>query len=503
MKCFLLVIFIVLFFDSYSQEWVSFIGNQEEPVSGNVKIQKSENNSLYGYISNLNGQLTIKDSVINENGSFIFKMSNDGQIKSISPVLNFEAYLYKYYNHKHYFAISSNDVLHNNRIVIKGDTLISNYSDTSYIYSTFLISLDTNFNLLSHYEFRGDSQICNEFNICNLRITKLDAHDDDVYVLFDGDGDDFNDGGSIRFDNSTIGGDDYILKFSDSLTEISNFATVNNDNHNFNFNSINTTFYYQVFNQLKTINPLQNLNVGGKMIKVNGLNDGCFTLENTILKKYDNGLIEGGNWNIKGDQLFSSAQSTNGTLVMARPKISWNFYNYSQIMKIVGDSIYTYDLGKAINTPIQGEKVVETRIYDVFTMSDSFICFSGEILAYKDVSLVNENITGDQIKRQFIASLPIQNVNETLYIEDNILDENKVLIFPNPVCENFIFIKNLSKQKFNSVSLYNAVGKKLQTNIYENGENETTIDISNISKGMFFLKIENQENSLYKKIIRK
>ena len=74
--------------------------------------------------------------------------------------------------------------------------------------------------------------------------------------------------------------------------------------------------------------------------------------------------------------------------------------------------------------------------------------------------------------------------------------ENNISIYPNPTT-NFITI---NAENITSVKIINITGKIISS--YEVTDNSTTIDLSNIEKGIYFVKI-NTENSTYtKKIIK-
>lgn len=86
---------------------------------------------------------------------------------------------------------------------------------------------------------------------------------------------------------------------------------------------------------------------------------------------------------------------------------------------------------------------------------------------------------------------------ETLTVSDSDINKSNISVYPNPT-QNFINIK-LDKDisKFKAV-LYNAAGQILLTT-----ENKSTIDISNLNNGVYFLKIESENGRpITKKIIK-
>lgn len=79
--------------------------------------------------------------------------------------------------------------------------------------------------------------------------------------------------------------------------------------------------------------------------------------------------------------------------------------------------------------------------------------------------------------------------------EDEILNNDNTIIFPNPV-SNIVYIS--SKLQFNKLELYDITGK----NIYSSTNTEfIDFTVTSISKGIYFIKLITEKNCLYKKII--
>jgi photosystem II stability/assembly factor-like uncharacterized protein len=101
--------------------------------------------------------------------------------------------------------------------------------------------------------------------------------------------------------------------------------------------------------------------------------------------------------------------------------------------------------------------------------------------------------------------LYLDNIN--LYsitgINENIIDDNSINIYPNPTTgEFFVDLKTHFKTAV-TISIYNEVGAKIkQLAIPENSQQHTSIDLSGCSKGLYFIKIETEKSTVVRMITR-
>ncbi|MEX0995534.1 MAG: T9SS type A sorting domain-containing protein [Flavobacteriaceae bacterium] len=86
-------------------------------------------------------------------------------------------------------------------------------------------------------------------------------------------------------------------------------------------------------------------------------------------------------------------------------------------------------------------------------------------------------------------------VCEVLSINDNLL--SLVSVYPNPTSD-ILNIKVPSSVEIISVSLYSMLGKNMGTSVTNN-----TLDISNLTKGVYFLNLETNQGSLTQKVVKK
>ncbi|HNW97075.1 MAG TPA: T9SS type A sorting domain-containing protein [Bacteroidales bacterium] len=83
---------------------------------------------------------------------------------------------------------------------------------------------------------------------------------------------------------------------------------------------------------------------------------------------------------------------------------------------------------------------------------------------------------------------------------NEILNDNDFFLYPNPASNSIIIENKSSKNKMNILLIYNTQGKPVLQKI--SFQPATTIDISELSEGMYFLKIKNESQIIMKKFIK-
>lgn len=445
-----------------AQDWVAFIETQPKTL-----FQITEDENVIGIAENYNNSFEIFDTTINEKGTFLYKLDTEGHLIYLSESFDIRPDVFRYHNNKYYFG-TSQEVIY-----LKNDTLISSYINNQSIQSSFIVVLDSNLNLVHHYEFEEDTISCHEFNNCFNRIEQIDFNNNNELILLLG-----------------IVGADYsnIFSLTDSLTNQNLLIQTNN---NFNLNENNNSIYYQRYQDLNTIYPSNTLTIQGDLIRANGIQEGCLALNSTYLTKYDESLSAIDNWNLKSVKVSGVSESINNEYIISRTKSEWNWYQHGQILKLKGDSIYTYDFGKALTTPVFDERVVTITLTHQLYATDSVVYFSGEIRAYEDVNFINETITGsvideETILKQFIVKLNISEINTYLGINELNFSGNELEIYPNPAKDLLhINIENIQNIVLN---ITNILGQELNV-VYSIQNGFVVADISNLETGIYNISI--------------
>lgn len=113
-----------------------------------------------------------------------------------------------------------------------------------------------------------------------------------------------------------------------------------------------------------------------------------------------------------------------------------------------------------------------------------------------DVSLTATNSAGTdtELKENYISVLPWTNTIE-------MGDESEIKIFPNPVFDKLQIQTNSSIQTAISFALFNSQGKLVMSKQIEKGE--STIDLTTLPQGLYFLKLSMGEKSERIKLFKK
>lgn len=159
---------------------------------------------------------------------------------------------------------------------------------------------------------------------------------------------------------------------------------------------------------------------------------------------------------------------------------------------VVGDKYflanYTAGLRVLDISDIENENITEIAYFDTYPNNDNV---GTEKLWSVYPYFESENIVLSDIDGGFF----LVKETETLAIND--LENNTFNMYPNPA-DNVLTIKS-KDQAISSIQIYNTIGQEVLT-FSTSGVLSTTIDISKLSKGMYFLNINGNTS---KKLIKK
>ncbi len=118
---------------------------------------------------------------------------------------------------------------------------------------------------------------------------------------------------------------------------------------------------------------------------------------------------------------------------------------------------------------------------------------NGETLNnFSSGSLVYDITSEDGNTEYWTVNVTTTSVNEIL--------NNAVSIFPNPVKDIFFIEFNNTKVKNSKADIYDTTGKLVKS--YELNTDTNLINISNLSEGIYILKIRSEKSYAFKKIIK-
>ena len=82
-------------------------------------------------------------------------------------------------------------------------------------------------------------------------------------------------------------------------------------------------------------------------------------------------------------------------------------------------------------------------------------------------------------------------------IDDNLISQDKFMIYPNPVTENVNLEISLSENSKFVVNILNAIGQSVKKEYFDKtyGQHKLSIDVSNLPSGIYMLKVEFDSNN--------
>jgi hypothetical protein len=178
----------------------------------------------------------------------------------------------------------------------------------------------------------------------------------------------------------------------------------------------------------------------------------------------------------------------NNTLnVSITPTFTWT------PIKNIGHYVFELDIDSIFDTPVTSVSLPS---------SSTSYAYSGSLLHDKiyywrmrAVTSVGSSLWSNTNNFRSAWGIGIQSAE---------LNNNSVSIYPNPSLNGKLHIAISSSQNQNvNISLMNMLGQEVLSQILEvnDGENNFSLDLSNKDNGIYFLKIQNSENTLTKKII--
>ncbi|QHI35478.1 hypothetical protein IMCC3317_08240 [Kordia antarctica] len=156
-------------------------------------------------------------------------------------------------------------------------------------------------------------------------------------------------------------------------------------------------------------------------------------------------------------------------------------------LDVISASISDTTIAWYENTDGQGtfgaQQVITNTINDVSTI------YADDIDGDGDMDILAASFEED-------ALILYENLR-ILNVEENRI--NKIVIYPNPT-KSTLFIKEMQHVK--SISIYDLQGKLLKTIVQEVPVSQAEIDLNNLSKGIYFLKIQTDKGIQTEKIIK-
>ncbi|MDX1462649.1 MAG: T9SS type A sorting domain-containing protein, partial [Marinirhabdus sp.] len=122
------------------------------------------------------------------------------------------------------------------------------------------------------------------------------------------------------------------------------------------------------------------------------------------------------------------------------------------------------------------------------TTFDGRMCPSLQFVCVDDVAFAEDNFTNIDAQVQFVDDCEFLGTPEASF-------EETLVLYPNPVSEK-LTISNIEKFKFVKAAVFSMGGQKLKETT------ATEIDVSDLSAGIYFVKVISEAGSVTKKIVK-
>jgi len=178
----------------------------------------------------------------------------------------------------------------------------------------------------------------------------------------------------------------------------------------------------------------------------------------------------------------------------------------------VGDfnsGVFEYHIGDISETPESGWRMLEVTQYVEEDIQDE-----REYSQYRlrfPIDTDYDNLTDVLIFGSGESTAGYEPYIRFVFNNNNSIDEgclsienDLVYIYPNPVRDNFTIEFEISKPKRIQISLYNVRGERIKNiyNDFTNSEkNSFTIETDNLLSGVYFIRIDNGDVNLTRKIL--
>ncbi|WP_330444583.1 T9SS type A sorting domain-containing protein [Flavivirga abyssicola] len=189
----------------------------------------------------------------------------------------------------------------------------------------------------------------------------------------------------------------------------------------------------------------------------------------------DTFVTEGLGWKGIFDNILGTGSSTSVTFTFDK---TVDIYSVFPLEAAEANINYTFIPTGGNNSP-----VVVSLVEGVVPGNTVSLSWTG-ITAFTITSPINTHFRFDNLSVSLSTSLSVEEVNRS----------EKARVYPNPV-ENMLHIKNISDLK--SIQMYNKLGQLVLES------KKQSIDMGNLSKGLYFLQIHTRLGTETKKVIKK
>jgi len=202
----------------------------------------------------------------------------------------------------------------------------------------------------------------------------------------------------------------------------------------------------------------------------------------------------------EGVSIGNPSLSKNTPFILAFDYVNQN----TGEIKILGANLETGDVGEIVNNDIIG--------FPNYSKLDNKIVFSTTYLGSEVVGVIDLN--ADKITSSGSASALIDVAKWPVWyatgnrnlmdVEENAIDNNFIMVYPNPVSDMLKFSINTEANEAFQVNVFNIMGQKLieQQGISGINISEQQIDVSSLKAGTYVVRISVNGNVVNRKFVK-
>ncbi|GAL66671.1 T9SS type A sorting domain-containing protein [Jejuia pallidilutea] len=245
-------------------------------------------------------------------------------------------------------------------------------------------------------------------------------------------------------------------------------------------------------------NPNDILEFGVTAPLTNGIKNIAETGNTTNFMSEVNTMITSGNADQYLQQSFSPFAGNNSSATISGVSVNEDF----PLITLVSMVAPSPDWFIAVNGENlrSGNPAVNNGWRDTFTM-DVFVYDAGTDSGadYTSGNLITNPrtpitmVTGSPINGNRMATVTFTYNSSTLSNDVRNVFEN-IEVFPNPTTDKFT-ISNIRNTNLKRIEIYSLLGKLSKTIIVNNTTNNLEVDVSNLTSGIYLLKLKNEEDS--------
>lgn len=240
----------------------------------------------------------------------------------------------------------------------------------------------------------------------------------------------------------------------------------------------------------------------GRIIATGGFTKYNGVTVNNIVRLHSNGSV---------DSSFITSVGVNRAInsVLIEPSSEkiivggeFSTFNGSPVKKLIrlntnGELDTSFSIGDGTFDPQSSISFFYNSIQTIKKQPDGKVIVGGKFTIFNNMAAGNiTRIYGDEGVQARNTSVEYQSEPE---IDTNFSD--KVVVYPNPSSNNFTFDLTLEKRNFNSLSIYNLIGKNVYNSKIVSKENNL-VNLSHLSQGYYLARLESDSESIIIKLIK-